>query len=112
MDKRLVKKGGIYYTSWGYDQTNIDFVIVEKVSPTGKTVLCRRMSQKVVKSVPGADYVVPVSPYGKIFRLRVRNGGKWLVGSYPFTRGGVERRGYFLRWEGKPIYQTPSGLGH
>lgn len=31
----------MFYTSWGYDQTNYDYVIVDKVSPTGKTAICR-----------------------------------------------------------------------
>ncbi len=33
-----IKKGDIFYTSWGYDQTNYDYIVVMEVSPTGKTV--------------------------------------------------------------------------
>jgi len=33
-----IKKGDIFGTSWGYDQTQYNFVIVTEVSPTGKTV--------------------------------------------------------------------------
>jgi hypothetical protein len=43
-----VKVGDIYYSSWGYEQTNIDFYQVVKVS--GKsTVELRQISQETVK---------------------------------------------------------------
>lgn len=39
-----VKVGDIFYSSWGYDQTNVDYFAVTEVSKTGKTatfiVLC------------------------------------------------------------------------
>jgi len=36
-----IKAGDYFYTSWGYDQTNIDYLVVVEVSPTGKTASCR-----------------------------------------------------------------------
>ena len=103
-----VSVGDVFYASWGYDQTNIDFVRVEKVSPTGKTVMA--MSQKVARSTRGADYVAPDKPHGQSFQLKVRSSDS-LVGSYPFARGST-RFGYFHKWEKKPIYQTAMGWGH
>jgi hypothetical protein len=104
-----VRKGDIFYESWGYDQTNIDFCVVEQVSPTGKTVLCRMMSQRIVKTEAFmAEHVVPDKSYGELFRLHVRsrsNGDPSLVGTYPFCQGGT-RSGYFSKWEGKPLYQS------
>jgi len=107
-----VRKGDIFYESWGYDQTNIDFCIVEQLSPTGKTVLCRMMSQKLVettdKLAPMAEYVMPDKPFGELFRLHVRtrfNGDPSLVGKYPYCKGDT-RPGYFSKWEGKPLYQS------
>ncbi|MBE3139569.1 MAG: hypothetical protein IMZ53_03195, partial [Thermoplasmata archaeon] len=35
-----LKPGDFFYESWGYDQTNIDFLQIIEVSPTKKTVLC------------------------------------------------------------------------
>jgi len=105
-----VQKGDIFYASWGYDQTNIDLVIVEKVSPSGKTVLCRMMTQKVDHSGKTADYVTPEKAYGSTFRLQVRSADS-LVGTYPYCRGGT-RRGSFSRWSGRPLYQTALGFGH
>jgi hypothetical protein len=32
-----VKRGDVFYRSWGYDQTNVNFYVVTAVSKTGKT---------------------------------------------------------------------------
>lgn len=111
MDK--ISVGDIFYESWGYDQTNIDFCKVVEISPSGKTVLCIMMSQKIVKTegyAPMAEEVVPdkVFPKDGTFRLHVRsrsNGEVSLVGQYPYCSGD-RRMGYFTRWKGKPLYQS------
>ena len=33
-----IKVGDIFYTSWGYDQTNVDFYEVVGLTPSGKSV--------------------------------------------------------------------------
>jgi len=108
-----VKVGDIFYESWGYDQTNIDFCKVVAISPTGKTVKCQMMSEKIVKTegyAPMAEEVVPdkVYPEDGTFRLYVRtrsNGEVSLVGQYPYCHSDT-RMGYFTRWEGRPLYQS------
>ena len=108
-----VKKGDIFYESWGYDQTNIDFCKVVEISPTGKTVKCQMMSQKIVRTegyAPMAEEVVPDEVYPKdgTFRLYIRtrnNGEVSLVGQYPYCRSDTQM-GYFTRWEGRPLYQS------
>ena len=116
-----MKVGDIFYTSWGYDQTNIDFAQIVEISPSGKTVKCRMMSKERV----GKWNVRPTTLYGVVFRLHVRrwNGEAYLRGSYPFVQGlGVQvedktkwgtalRRGSFSKYT-KPIYETPIGMGH
>jgi hypothetical protein len=37
MSERKVKVGDVFYASWGYDQTNVNFFAVVAVSKTGKT---------------------------------------------------------------------------
>lgn len=101
---REVRKGDILVELWGYEQTNVDFLQVEEISPTGKSALCRMMSEREVGERQFlAEYVVPGTPNGEVFRMRVR--GDTLVGSYPFCRGS-KRLGYFSKWEGRPILQT------
>ena len=58
-----VSIGDVFNTSWGYEQTNIEFFQVVKISPTGKTC---QVIQIGAKTVPGsevphgmADSVIP-----------------------------------------------------
>lgn len=156
----MVKVGDIFYESWGYDQTNIDFAIVVSVSPTGKTALCRMMGKERVDEWN----VKPTQPYGIAFRLHVRvySNEEHLVGKYPFIQTSYPACKLFKRdsnepfqcvrnydvkdyrfWTGdkkqvwcegcvnffeepsidfrdgglfhkyeKPIYETPTGMGH
>lgn len=94
-----VKVGEVYYDSWGYDQTNIDFVEVVSISPSGKSVLCQMASKKDVQD----DHVVPSGKYGVQFRLLVRGNG--LVGSYPFVQSSFPNCKLFevsvSRWQDK-----------
>jgi hypothetical protein len=106
-----VQIGDIFYESWGYDQTNIDFLKVVALSPTGKTALCKMMSQKTVDIgegyAPMSEHVIPDKEHGETFRLRVKeyNGEAELVGSYPYCERD-KRLGYFRKWNGKPCYQS------
>jgi len=41
--KTSLKVGDILYTSWGYDQTNVEWFQVVEVKPSGKTVIIREI---------------------------------------------------------------------
>lgn len=112
-----VKVGDIFYESWGYEQTNIDFAQIVGFTKSGKTAICRLMSQKIHSTEglsPMAEMVLPDSEYGITFRLRVRNGVNvqepCLLGTYPFVQKDGQawgkRFGYFYPYYGKPIYQS------
>jgi hypothetical protein len=77
----------VFYESWGYDQTNIDFCEIVEVSPTKKTVLCRMIGKKEVSE--DSSHVAPNPEYQgpTLFRLKVSqyNGEVTLRGSYPFV---------------------------
>jgi len=57
--KTAVKVGDIFYTSWGYDQTNVDYYGVIEVSKSGKTVKLREVTAKVVQSDAYNERVAP-----------------------------------------------------
>lgn len=82
-----IKVGMFFYESWGYDQTNIDFLEVIEVSPTKKTVMCRMVGKKSVESHQQGDSVAPDNSYRgqTLFRLKVSwfGDGCTLNGSYP-----------------------------
>lgn len=91
---QTIKPGDIFVTSWGYDQTNYDFVVVTNVSPTGKTITCQRAQHQRVGGDMTTDQLKPTPKgYGLPFRLKVKKrndpyhfgyGQVWLRGSYPF----------------------------
>lgn len=80
-----VKVGDIFASSWGYDQTNVDFYEVVGVTPSGKSVRIVSIGKEIVeqdgysqrvKAVPGSASpdAVPVTK-----RLRFYGGSEPLV---------------------------------
>lgn len=108
---QTIKAGDYFSTSWGYDQTNIDFLIVVSVSPTKKSVLCRMAEQtNHGNSGGGCDHVGPGPAFGEAFRMKVSD--DCLIGSYPFCPGS-KRHDYFRKTDPfSSHYQTALGWGH
>jgi hypothetical protein len=94
--------GDILYSSWGYDQTNVDFYEVTGV--LGKQITLRAVGSKVVRSSPGIEYVVaqPGRFTGPPMKKLVQQGGVVKIDSVA--------RAY--KWDGTPRYETASGWGH
>jgi hypothetical protein len=93
-----LKEGDILYSSWGYDQTNIDFYQV--VEAKEKAVLIRKIGSKTF----GRDQVVPnIGNFtGPAMLKLVRSGNGVRISSYAAA----------YPWDGKPKYETPIGMGH
>jgi len=100
------KVGDILYSSWGYDQTNIDFYEIVRV--TGSMVVVRKLEKRVVRSSGSTDYVVPVPGQYSGAPLRRKFGPGW--------RGGVaisiNTFAGAYTWDGTPKEQTGWGYGH
>lgn len=83
--------GQFFYESWGYDQTNIDFLEVMEISPTRKTVLCRMVGKfrDSTEQQTTSDKVTPDNSYRgpTLFRMKVSafRDGITLRGEYPFS---------------------------
>jgi hypothetical protein len=94
--------GAILYSSWGYDQTNIDFYQVTAVG--NSTIKIRPIEQKIESSSRGIDYVVAVPDHFTGPEMLKRAGPNNMIklNSYSFARP----------WDGKPKYQTAVGFGH
>lgn len=122
--KECVKAGDALYTSWGYDQTNVDFCRIESISPTGKTLKCQRVFGSLISRDRGVDYVAPSTKSINCPPVRLRV-SKWkgkntgsFAGSYPFLSNirrkedcESKRLGYFSKYT-KPVYETAPGYGH
>ena len=99
--KHTLKVGDVLYTSWGYDETHVDFYQVVEVKD--KSVVVCKISKTVDHSSTGADYVKPVagSCRGKTSLHRVGEGNSVKIDDH---FAGV--------FSGKPVYETASGWGH
>jgi hypothetical protein len=99
--------GDVLYSSWGYDQTNIDWFQVVG-APTEKTVLIREIASKTARSTGyGQDYVVPVPGkfVGPVMKKIPKGDGKYLSVKIDNVRTA-------WKWDGKPKQETSSGWGH
>ena len=98
-----LKVGDIYYSSWGYDQTNIDFYKIVDVKGTKATLVeiakkyLEPDSQYEDKVVPDPDVLVG-EPMNKI----VNAYGSFNIASYAGA----------YKWNGQPKSQTAAGYGH
>jgi hypothetical protein len=98
------KVGSLFYDSWGYDQTNIDFFQVVEVKP--KSLVLRKISQIQTESAGFmCEYVVanPDSFIGEPFvrPLKVSSNGK-SVG----VNAERSSRGLLFEYHGQPKYQS------
>jgi hypothetical protein len=117
---QTLKKGDLFKTSWGYDQTNYDFLVVLEVSKTGKTAKCQMTSALKMGHENQHDILEPIFfPYGDIFTMQVREGytgDLQLKGSYPFCNNGKmdnSRMDRFTKCSpGDQYHQTDCMSGH
>ena len=113
--------GTMLHTSWGYNMTINDFARIVSVSPSGKTVVCRRLTKEGFNGFTG-----PVTAGNKMigqkFRLRITDGfggGKCYIGSYPHcienenddsmmkvADGGYTRKGYWGEYNGSEVFEN------
>ena len=106
--------GDILVSSWGYDQTNIDFWCVVGLTASGKSVRIVPAGKRVVEQFTGGERVAPgalVWEQDDATTSLIRwydfcDGREWCVGV---------PRGYkntARLWDGEPVYQTAAGWGH
>jgi len=109
--------GDVLVSSWGYDQTNIDFYRVVSLTASGKSVRIVPVAQRVHSYSKGCEHVVPgegvqrvrgdrgpttslIRWYGHGDRLA------WCVG----VPMGYKSTAHL--WGGQPVFQTAAGWGH
>jgi hypothetical protein len=96
-----LKEGDILYTSWGYEQTNIDWYQVIEVKPSGKTVVIREICGEYKQGEGTATYSGWTTPLKDQFKKdsesltkRVRQGNVLTMTSYSSA----------FPWDGKRKY--------
>jgi len=95
--------GDIFYSSWGYDQTNIDFYQI--VAKKGKmSFMLQKIGSKIIEYTDyGVDYVVPNPGHTKGEPMLKR-----------MTEYGFNLNSYSSAnpWDGTPRSETSFGWGH
>lgn len=107
------KVGDILVSSWGYDQTNINFYQV--VGLKGKlSVEIREIASKVVDNAISVDYVVAVKDSFIVegWRSRERGGKPMIKRVIADNYVKISSYEYAYRWDGKPRQETAMGWGH
>jgi hypothetical protein len=107
-----VKVGDIFYSSWGYDQTNVDFFEVISVSASGKTAEVVGLSKDREYRGSGSDSVVARPGSGnqeKARRVHLRL-STW--GGKPSWYFSVNSYSSASMWDGRPMHETAMGWGH
>jgi|GEM_PF-909000 hypothetical protein len=96
--------GDILYTSWGYDQTNVDwYEVVEVTGP--QSVIIREIGATTRRTdSAGNDYMMPTPGdyIGPEMKKRVSPGNSIKITSFAYAH----------KWDGKPKYETGAHGGH
>ena len=98
--------GDHVYTSWGYDQTQVEFYRVVGLTPSGKSVRVQRVGAVDVatgdnmhQSLRPATGTSNTAPVQTVLILD--------------DRGTIKVDGHHAwKWDGKPKYATGHGYGH
>lgn len=103
IDMSSVKVGDIFERSWGYDQTNVNFVKVVEVSKTGKSAKVIPIGSKHVESLSSMSGKVVADPDNEfpnkyddkkpsLYRIKKGSSSVYL--------------GPYWKWDGKPCYTS------
>lgn len=108
-----MKVGDILVSSWGYDQTNIDFYQVTALRGKQSVVLME-IASKVVSNAISVDYVMPVkdSFLTEGWRIRDRKGKELVKRVMEDRYVKISDYAYAYRWDGRQMQETATGWGH
>lgn len=109
--KHNIKVGDIYYSSWGYDQTNIDYY--EVVGVSGRAVWFQQIGQFVDNSCMTQDVTKPNrtsligEPFKKIVQFWYDDRTEQITEHFKLTSYSS-----LTKWDGSLLRQTNSLYGH
>lgn len=98
IDMTKVEKGDIFERSWGYDQTNVNFVKVVSVTKSGKSAYVVPIGSKQVETMSSMSGQVIADPsYVKDVKPIIKRVRKYSDSLY---------LGEYHKWDGKPCYTS------
>jgi hypothetical protein len=109
-DNSKIKQGDIFYTSWGYDQTNIDYYKVKKL--IGKSSVELVSIESKIDYEKSNQYTDAVLPYpaaeGKAMKKKVKY-AYW--DDFKEARIKINECANAYFWDGQPKMQTNAYYG-
>lgn len=119
-----LKRGDLFYTSWGYDQTNYDYIVI--LETKGKYAICQRTSSVHCGTSGTSNIQQPLfCPFGDKFKMKIQGdyrGALTLRGSYPFLHTGIIKDSFggkntrldtfYPASEKSVFYETMAEFGH
>lgn len=105
----LPKVGDIFYSCWGYDQTNIDYY---EVTATKGSTMCflTPIRSRVVEDHTSSRDVVPVP--GSIDPYNQNKEGSWHKYNPKYKSFRLSSFETAWKWDGRPRNETAPGWGH
>jgi len=97
----------ILYSSWGYDQTNIDYYKVKRL--VGKTMvevvqIESKLADEQRSHTTNSVLPYPAAEYKKVYRRKIHNYDKPGVNISSFQWASL--------WDGNPKHETNAHYGH
>ncbi|MCA1832569.1 MAG: hypothetical protein LC750_07530 [Actinobacteria bacterium] len=106
--------GDLFSSSWGYDQTNVDFYEVVEVTKSGKSVRVVQTYTEAIGENVGSVRVVPVP--GTVYRDEVpmlkRIRTSYSDGTRCTPAFNIASYADAYLWDGASKYETAQGWGH
>lgn len=102
--------GDILYTSWGYEQTNIEFFQVVKTLGVRTVELMRINSQMIESLSDYTDNLMPIKDSFITEGYRSEENGTYRVKDGTTVTFNSYKNGWL--WDGKSKNQTAAGYGH
>lgn len=110
-EPHTLKMGDILYSSWGYDQTNINFYQITREVGTN-TVELREIASKTISDNGPTTYVSAVKDAFLLPRSEWDKTGETLTRRVSDGRIKISEVQSAYIWDGKPKYETGFGFGH
>lgn len=115
----LPKVGTVFVASWGYDQTNVDFYLVDKTKGTSMLHIIPIYETSVSRGGPAGDTVIADPKHVRPFDVLIGKErgdpptkGKWCKYDPKYKSVLLSDRTHAYLWDGKPMYQTDPMFGH
>ncbi len=106
------KVGDVLVSSWGYDQTNVDFYQV--IAVTRASVRTRKIGKNYLVSQASRTQDMVVPAIGAFIDQNIKGETHRIQKNYGDAGYNVTIASYAsaYRWDGKPRFETAFGYGH